>query len=40
LAKKEVRDHILSLPGETLIGAGHGPFTTVDQEKKNNPFFL
>lgn len=39
LAKQKIREQILSLPGNTLICPGHGPFTTVEQEKQNNPFF-
>jgi hydroxyacylglutathione hydrolase len=39
LAKQKVRDQILSLPPETLICPGHGPLTTVAEEKKHNPFF-
>ena len=39
LAKQKVREEILSLPGETLICAGHGPLTTVAEEKAHNPFF-
>jgi hydroxyacylglutathione hydrolase len=34
-----IRRKILSLPEETIICPGHGPMTTVGQEKKNNPFF-
>jgi glyoxylase-like metal-dependent hydrolase (beta-lactamase superfamily II) len=30
---------ILSLPGNTIICPGHGPLTTVGEEKKHNPFF-
>ena len=30
---------ILTLPGETLIAPGHGPFSTVAQERRHNPFF-
>ncbi|MDR2674429.1 MAG: MBL fold metallo-hydrolase [Opitutaceae bacterium] len=30
---------ILSLPNNTVLACGHGPVTTVAQEKKNNPFF-
>ncbi|MEM1294297.1 MAG: MBL fold metallo-hydrolase, partial [Verrucomicrobiota bacterium] len=33
------RDNILSLPDETVICPGHGPFTSVREEKRNNPFF-
>jgi glyoxylase-like metal-dependent hydrolase (beta-lactamase superfamily II) len=32
-------EKILSLPGETIICPGHGPMTTVGEEKKHNPFF-
>jgi len=32
-------EKILSLPLETLICPGHGPLTTVANERKNNPFF-
>jgi len=39
LAKQKVRDQIFSLPPETLICPGHGPMTTVGEEKANNPFF-
>jgi glyoxylase-like metal-dependent hydrolase (beta-lactamase superfamily II) len=39
LAKEKVRENIFSLPAETLICPGHGPLTTVEQEKSNNPFF-
>jgi hydroxyacylglutathione hydrolase len=39
LAKQKVRDQILSLPDSTLICPGHGPLTTVAEEKANNPFY-
>jgi glyoxylase-like metal-dependent hydrolase (beta-lactamase superfamily II) len=39
LAKQKVREQILSLPPETLICPGHGPLTTVVEEKEHNPFF-
>lgn len=32
------RTKILSLPDETVICAGHGPLTTVAEEKAHNPF--
>lgn len=34
-----IRHEIFSLPDETIICPGHGPMTTVGQEKENNPFF-
>ena len=39
LARQKVREQILTLPPETLICPGHGPFTTVSEEKEHNPFF-
>ena len=39
LAKQKVREQILSLPANTLICPGHGPLTTVAEEKEHNPFF-
>jgi len=40
LAKSKVKEKIFSLPPETLICPGHGPLTTVGEEKANNPFFV
>ena len=39
LLKQKVRDQIFSLPPETLLCPGHGPLTTVAEEKAHNPFF-
>jgi glyoxylase-like metal-dependent hydrolase (beta-lactamase superfamily II) len=39
LARQKVREQILTLPAETLICPGHGPLTTVVEEKEHNPFF-
>ncbi|HWD21090.1 MAG TPA: MBL fold metallo-hydrolase [Verrucomicrobiae bacterium] len=39
LARQKVREQILTLPPDTLICPGHGPLTTVAQEKAHNPFF-
>jgi glyoxylase-like metal-dependent hydrolase (beta-lactamase superfamily II) len=39
LARDKVREQIFSLPPETLICPGHGPLTTVAEEKAQNPFF-
>ena len=33
-----IREKILPLPGETIVLPGHGPNTTVAEEKANNPF--
>ena len=39
LAKQKVHEQILSLPADTLLCPGHGPLTTVAEEKASNPFF-
>ena len=39
LAKQKIREQILTLPPDALICPGHGPLTTVAEEKANNPFF-
>jgi glyoxylase-like metal-dependent hydrolase (beta-lactamase superfamily II) len=33
------REKILSLPRDTVLACGHGPLSTVAQEKQHNPFF-
>lgn len=38
-ALKRIRDNILSTQDNTVLAPGHGPLTTVGQEKANNPFF-
>src|SRR5262249_44984495 len=38
-ALKNNLDKILTLPDDTIICPGHGPMTTVDEEKQHNPFF-
>lgn len=39
MLKQKIQEQIFTLPGETLICPGHGPLTTIAQEKENNPFF-
>jgi glyoxylase-like metal-dependent hydrolase (beta-lactamase superfamily II) len=39
LARGKIREHILSLPEDTLLCPGHGPLTTVAEERTHNPFF-
>jgi len=31
---------IMTLPNDTVLACGHGPLTTVSQERRNNPFFV
>ena len=33
------RDQIFSLPDETILAPGHGPMTTVGEQRRANPFF-
>jgi glyoxylase-like metal-dependent hydrolase (beta-lactamase superfamily II) len=39
MLKERVRSQFFSLPPETLLCPGHGPLTTVAEEKEHNPFF-
>jgi hydroxyacylglutathione hydrolase len=39
-ARAAIQEQIFSLPGDTLICPGHGPLSTVSQERENNPWFL
>jgi glyoxylase-like metal-dependent hydrolase (beta-lactamase superfamily II) len=38
-ALRRIRENILSAQDGTVLAPGHGPLTTVLQEKKSNPFF-
>jgi glyoxylase-like metal-dependent hydrolase (beta-lactamase superfamily II) len=33
-----IRSKLLSLPDDTIVYSGHGPPTTIGQERRNNPF--
>jgi glyoxylase-like metal-dependent hydrolase (beta-lactamase superfamily II) len=35
---RSIRDKVLTLPDETVVYSGHGPATTVGQEKRLNPW--
>lgn len=37
--KRGVREHLFTLPPDTLLCPGHGPVTTVAEEGTHNPFF-
>jgi hydroxyacylglutathione hydrolase len=36
--ERSIKTQIFTLPDETRLLSGHGPETTVEEEKKNNPF--
>jgi hydroxyacylglutathione hydrolase len=38
MLEKSIREHIFTLPDETRLLSGHGPETTVGDEKRFNPF--
>lgn len=38
-ALRNNREKVLTLPEETIICPGHGPLTTVGEQKRSNPFF-
>jgi hydroxyacylglutathione hydrolase len=38
-ALRNNREQILTLPDDTILCPGHGPLTTVVEEKQHNPFF-
>jgi glyoxylase-like metal-dependent hydrolase (beta-lactamase superfamily II) len=35
-----VREKLFCLPGDTVCYPGHGPETTIDTERRTNPFFI
>jgi glyoxylase-like metal-dependent hydrolase (beta-lactamase superfamily II) len=35
---KSLHDKLLALPDETVVTPGHGPQTTIGEERENNPF--
>ena len=37
---KSIKTQLLPLPENTLVLSGHGPNTTIGQEKKHNPFLI
>ena len=36
---ESIQNHLFTLPDETLIYPGHGNSSTIENEKKLNPFF-
>lgn len=37
---RNIRENLMSLPDETRVLSGHGPETTIGQERNTNPFIL
>ncbi len=35
---RNIRENLLTLPGSTQVWSGHGPVTTVEEERRTNPF--
>ena len=35
-----IREHLFSLPDDTIVYPGHGPATTIGRERASNPFLL
>ncbi|HEX4201406.1 MAG TPA: MBL fold metallo-hydrolase, partial [Chthoniobacterales bacterium] len=38
LALKNNREKLMTLPAETIVCPGHGPMTTIGEERQHNPF--
>jgi hydroxyacylglutathione hydrolase len=37
---QSLHEKVLALPGETVVVPGHGPLTTIGEEKESNPFLV
>jgi glyoxylase-like metal-dependent hydrolase (beta-lactamase superfamily II) len=35
---KSIQERLMTLPEETVVYSGHGPYTTIGEEKRSNPF--
>jgi hydroxyacylglutathione hydrolase len=35
---RSIREELLTLPDETVVYSGHGPVTTIGEERRSNPF--
>jgi glyoxylase-like metal-dependent hydrolase (beta-lactamase superfamily II) len=37
---RSIREQVLTLPDDTVLHPGHGPATTVGEERAGNPFLV
>ena len=37
---RNIREHVLTMPGDTQLFTGHGPATTAEHERTSNPFLI
>jgi hydroxyacylglutathione hydrolase len=37
---RSIKDKLLPLPDATRVIAGHGPDTTIEEERRSNPFLI
>ena len=35
---RSIRERLLTLPDDTIVLPGHGPRTTIGEERQSNPF--
>jgi glyoxylase-like metal-dependent hydrolase (beta-lactamase superfamily II) len=40
LLLQSIREKLFSLPEDTRVFPGHGPYTTIEREKNHNPFLV
>lgn len=40
LLMRSIREKLMTLPDETIVLSGHGPATTIGQERRTNPFLM
>lgn len=38
LLVRAIKEKLFTLPGDTVVYPGHGPSSSIDEERKNNPF--
>jgi glyoxylase-like metal-dependent hydrolase (beta-lactamase superfamily II) len=37
---QSLHEKVLALPDETMVIPGHGPLTTIGEERESNPFLV